>query len=156
MDRIDQMSLPLDRTYHYAPNAGAGVDIYILDTGIRLDHPEFEGRAEWGTTVRENEPDEDNHGHGTHVSGTAAGKTYGVARKAKLIAVKALGGDGKGSFRDVIDGLHYVSKRVTANNRENYSVVNLSIQGKTSQVFNRAVAAFGKMGIHITSASGKL
>ena len=91
------------------------VDIYVLDTGILETHEEFEpGRASWGFTAidaaywdrnLEFGPDYDYNGHGTHVAGTAAGNKYGVAKTAKVIAVKVLASDGIGTYADIMDGL---------------------------------------------------
>ncbi|ORY04739.1 subtilisin-like protein [Basidiobolus meristosporus CBS 931.73] len=88
LDRLDQASLPLDGQFNYLDDGGEGVDVYILDTGIFTDHEEFEGRATWGKTVI-NGPSIDANGHGTFVAGIIGGKTYGVAKKANLHAVKA-------------------------------------------------------------------
>ncbi|KAJ3502962.1 hypothetical protein NLJ89_g8650 [Agrocybe chaxingu] len=86
----------LNFTYIYDETAGEGVDIYIVDTGVYVQHEQFEGRARWGIAV-ENYQQFDGHGHGTHVSGTAAGKQFGVAKKADIIAVKVLSDGGSGT-----------------------------------------------------------
>eukprot|EP01060_Flectonema_neradi_P022080 TRINITY_DN302_c0_g1_i6.p1 TRINITY_DN302_c0_g1~~TRINITY_DN302_c0_g1_i6.p1 ORF type:complete len:235 (+),score=55.49 TRINITY_DN302_c0_g1_i6:1470-2174(+) len=78
-------------------NWGGGVDAYILDTGVRCSHREFEGRCTWGANFVRGSSNSDRQGHGTHVAGTVAGKTYGVAKKAHIIAVKVLGDNGSGS-----------------------------------------------------------
>lgn len=75
--------------FAYHPSAGAGVTVYVIDSGILTTHPDFEGRASWGKTFAGVES-VDECGHGSHVAGTIAGKTYGVAKKASLIAVKVL------------------------------------------------------------------
>ena len=80
-----------------------------------MEHLDFEGRAEWGKTVIPDAPDTDDHGHGTHVAGIAGGTTFGAAKKAKLIAVKALNYRGRGTFSDVIQGLQYVANRIASN-----------------------------------------
>ncbi|KAJ3000181.1 hypothetical protein NUW54_g6827 [Trametes sanguinea] len=90
----------LTYTYTYDSTAGSGVDIYIVDTGIYTAHSEFGGRARWGATFG-GYANADGNGHGTHVSGTAAGATYGVAKKANLIAVKVLSDQGSGSVSDM-------------------------------------------------------
>jgi cerevisin len=80
---------------------------YVIDTGVSIKHSEFEGRAFWGATIPENDEDVDGHGHGTHVAGTIASKTYGVAKKAKVVAVKVLRSNGSGSMSDVLAGVEW-------------------------------------------------
>jgi len=84
--------------YLYAADAGEGVDVYVIDTGTYIDHVDFDGRAHWGKTIPAGDEDEDGNGHGTHCSGTIAGKKYGVAKKANVYAVKVLRSNGSGSF----------------------------------------------------------
>jgi cerevisin len=92
---------------------GAGADIYVVDTGIRTTHTVFEGRARMGYSFDPNNL-EDEAGHGTHVSGTAAGDWFGVARLANIIGVKVLGADGSGDTSDVIAGIDYVLQQHAA------------------------------------------
>ncbi|KAI8816628.1 peptidase S8/S53 domain-containing protein [Fimicolochytrium jonesii] len=153
LDRIDQKTLPLNNEYTYLDTAGDGVDIYVVDTGININHTEFEGRAVWGVTVRtDGAPDYDDNGHGSHVAGIAGGKTYGAAKAVKLIAVKALDGNGAGPFSELIDGLQWVARTAPGTGRP--SVVNLSIQGAVSQALNQACTGLITLGIHVISATG--
>lgn len=76
--------------YRYDADGGAGTFAYVIDTGVWVDNPDFEGRAELGYTVYPEIPFEDSTGHGTHVAGTIASKTWGVAKKARVIAVKVI------------------------------------------------------------------
>ncbi|TPX65674.1 hypothetical protein SpCBS45565_g05030 [Spizellomyces sp. 'palustris'] len=154
LDRIDQRAYPLDGRYQSYPDSGGeGVDIYIVDTGININHEDFEGRAVWGTTTRsDNASDFDDNGHGSHVAGIAGSKTYGVAKKARLIAVKALDADGHGPYSELIEGLQWVARN--APQTGNKSIVNLSIQGEVSQALNGAVTGLLDLGIHVVSASG--
>ncbi len=113
------------------------VDIYVLDTGILVTHEEFEPeRASWGYTAidaaywdrnLEFGPHYDYNGHGTHVAGIAAGNKYGVAKTAKVIAVKVLASDGIGTYADVIDGLIFAALSALNNGRK--SVINMSLGG---------------------------
>lgn len=82
-------------TYTYNDAAGAGVDVYVVDTGILTTHKEFGGRAKWGISYVGTSTD--GHGHGTHVAGTIGSFTYGVSKKASLIAVQVLSASGSGS-----------------------------------------------------------
>jgi subtilisin family serine protease len=77
-------------TYTYDNSGGNRVTVYVIDTGINLDHVDFEGRASFGYNSVGDGSDEDGVGHGTHVSGTIAGKTFGIAKKAQIVAVKVL------------------------------------------------------------------
>jgi subtilisin family serine protease len=108
LDRIDQRNLPLDNSYSY-PNSGAGVTAYIIDTGIRVTHSAFGGRAVWGTNTTGDGANTDCNGHGTHVAGTVGGAAYGVAKGVKLVAVKVLGCTGSGSFSGVMAGVDWVT-----------------------------------------------
>ncbi|KAJ3385694.1 hypothetical protein HDU92_002921 [Lobulomyces angularis] len=126
INRVDQRSLPLDSTYKYPTEAGSGVTVYVIDTGITAQHPEFEGRAsEGGSFVNGviGTSAKDNHGHGTHCAGTVASKTYGVAKKAKVVGLKVLGDDGTGSDAGVIAALNWVAK----NGIPNKSVASMSL-----------------------------
>jgi subtilisin family serine protease len=115
IDRIDQRDLPLNASYIYEA-AGAGVNIYVIDTGIRITHLDFDGRASYGYDFVDNdEIADDGHGHGTHVSGTAAGKNFGVAKSAKLIAVRVLNDGGFGTFEGVIAGVDWVTGQRLSN-----------------------------------------
>ncbi|MGB1015105.1 MAG: S8 family serine peptidase, partial [Nannocystaceae bacterium] len=88
LDRIDQAGLPLDNQL-IRPGTGDGVHTYIMDTGVRLTHNEFAGRIGFGfTTIYDGRGYDDCHGHGTHVAGTVAGTTYGVAPDAIIHPVR--------------------------------------------------------------------
>jgi len=83
----DSLSFGSWNKYLYAADGGEGVDVYVIDTGTNYKHVDFEGRAHWGKTIPSGDADEDGNGHGTHCSGTVAGKRYGVAKKANVYAV---------------------------------------------------------------------
>ncbi|MFD4674910.1 S8 family peptidase [Lentzea sp. NPDC058450] len=124
LDRIDQANLPLSNSYTY-PNTASNVNAYVLDTGIRKTHSEFEGRATDGYDFIDNDATaQDCQGHGTHVAGTVGGKTYGVAKKAKLVGVRVLDCNGSGPWDTIIRGIDWV----TANGKKP-AVVNMSLGG---------------------------
>ncbi|CAE6354456.1 unnamed protein product [Rhizoctonia solani] len=153
--------------YIYDPNGGEGVDVYVIDTGINVDHDEFEGRAYWGHTVPQNDEDVDGNGHGTHCAGTIASRKYGVAKKAHVHAVKVLGSNGSGSMADVVAGVTWASKqaqakaieaikelRATGKTSHKGSVANMSLGGGKSPALDRAVNAAVKNGMHFAVAAG--
>jgi subtilisin family serine protease len=100
----------MDSTYDYFTTAGEGVNVYVIDTGIRITHQEFEGRARWGITTCASKgcPDNDDQGHGTFCAGLVAGKVLGVAKKANVIAIKALNAKGSGTNSDIIAGIEWI------------------------------------------------
>ena len=101
---ITNYSSALTYDFTYSPIGGKGVDVYVVDTGIDVTHPEFGGRARLGTNALDPLPDEDTNGHGTHVAGIIGGSTYGVAKDVNLVSVKVFDGDGQGGtkFRPAI------------------------------------------------------
>ncbi|CAG8619156.1 9840_t:CDS:2, partial [Cetraspora pellucida] len=154
LDRIDQRSPLLSKTYSYPESAGYGVDVYVVDTGIDIDHPEFEGRASWGITTTKRNTDKDENGHGTFVAGIIGGKTYGVAKRTNLIAVKSLDDEGTGSIKSVLYGLQYVIQSHLAKGGKGKTVANLSLGSEYNRAVNLAVSELVKHGIIITAAAG--
>lgn len=106
---------------------GTGVDAYIVDTGIYLEHNDFEGRARHGMTASGiSGGDDDDNGHGTHCAGTVAGTRFGVAKNAALIAVKVLNAAGSGSASTIVEGVEWVAQQhQSAPNKK--SVINMSL-----------------------------
>ncbi|WP_256452038.1 S8 family serine peptidase [Methylobacter sp. S3L5C] len=147
LDRIDQTNLPLSTDYSYA-NSGTGVTAFVIDTGIRITHQEFGSRATWGTNTTDT-TNTDCNGHGTHVSGTIGGTTYGVAKNVKLVAVKVLDCTGSGSWSGVIAGIDWVTSHKTSN-----SVANMSLGGSYSAAINTAVSNSIAAGIVYAVAAG--
>ena len=110
----------------------------MLCRGVETTHPEFEGRAEWGATFSQ-DGFTDGNGHGTHCAGTIASKSYGVAKNAKIIAVKVLDNSGSGSYASVIAGIEWVAANVTASGWVGKAVASMSLGGGRSQAVNDAV-----------------
>lgn len=119
--------------FRHNPNWGKGVKVYVLDTGVRITHEEFGGTAEWGANFAGG-ADQDANGHGTHCAGTIAGKQYGVAKGATIVAVKVLGDSGSGSYSGIISGVEWVA-------RSGKGVANMSLGGGYSAALNQAVNA---------------
>ena len=147
LDRIGQRTLPLNATYSYT-TTGAGVNVYVIDTGIRLTHTQFGGRAFaafdafGGNSV-------DCNGHGTHVAGTIGGSTYGVAKSVRLFAVRVLSCSGSGSTSGVIAGVDWVTS-----NRINPAVANMSLGGGVSTALDNAVRNSIASGVTYAIAAG--
>jgi subtilisin family serine protease len=140
IDRVDQRDLPLNSTYNYF-NTASNVHTYVIDTGVRLTHREFTGRMGNGhDAVTFGGSANDCHGHGTHVAGTVAGTTFGVAKRAIVHPVRVLDCNGTGSNAGVIAGVDWVRA-----NHIKPAVANMSLGGGASQAMddavNRAVAA---------------
>lgn len=151
----------------YDTRGGEGVDVYVIDTGINIDHIEFEGRATWGKTIPIDSVDKDDNGHGTHCSGSVASRKYGVAKAAHLIAVKVLGSNGSGSMSDVIGGVVWAAEQAkakleaakaeflaTGKTNHKGSVANMSLGGGKSQALEDAVNKAVDGGLHFAVAAG--
>ncbi|RKT44448.1 peptidase inhibitor I9 [Thiocapsa rosea] len=148
LDRIDQRDLPLDNTYRYS-NGAESVTAYVLDSGIRVSHAEFAGRAVWGINVVGDGIDTDCEGHGTHVAATLGGATYGVAKQVGLVAVKVLDCGGGGSASGIISGIEWMIAHA-----QRPAVANLSVVGPNTASVNLAVAHAVDAGITVVVAAG--
>jgi aqualysin 1 len=114
LDRIDQRDLPLGGTYTYTSD-GAGVNIYIVDTGIRLTHDDFGGRASLGVDyIGDGLNGGDCEGHGTHVAGNAGGATWGVAKGANLISVRVADCAAQGYFSNAVAAVDWITANAVA------------------------------------------
>ncbi|TEB20079.1 serine protease [Coprinellus micaceus] len=149
--RLGCLDKALTYTYKYDDRAGQGVDIYVIDTGIRITHQDFGGRAKWARTFG-GYANADGNGHGTHCAGTAVGGRWGVAKKANVFAVKVLSDSGSGSTTDVISGINYVSSQVKITKRP--SVVSMSLGGSPNAALDAAAKALVTAGIHVVAAAG--
>ncbi|KAI8869595.1 serine protease [Ramicandelaber brevisporus] len=142
-------------SYSYDPNGGAGVKVFVIDTGIYVGHSDFGGRATWGANFAGDGQNSDGNGHGSHVSGTIGGSTYGIAKKAQLVAVKVLGSDGSGSFSGIIGGINWATQQHSSGNGgAKGSVINMSLGGSYSDSLNQATTAAVNAGIYVALAGG--
>ncbi|MFF5251187.1 S8 family peptidase [Streptomyces leeuwenhoekii] len=150
LDRVDQTSLPLSGTYTYPDSAGSGVTAYVIDTGVRITHQQISGRASYGYDAVDGDTTaSDGNGHGTHVATTIAGSTYGVAKKAKIVAVRVLDNNGSGTTAGVIAGIDWVTK-----NHSGPSVANMSLGGGVSSTLDTAVRNSIASGVTYAVAAG--
>ncbi|GGU39395.1 S8 family peptidase [Streptomyces coeruleorubidus] len=150
LDRVDQPGLPLDRSYTWPESAGAGVTVYVIDTGVRTTHRDFGGRAGHGWDfVGNDQVASDANGHGTHVAGTVAGKNHGVAKKARVVSVRVLDAAGAGTTARVIAGIDWVTRHA-----KKPAVANLSLGGPGNDRLDAAVRASIASGVTYTVASG--
>ncbi|KAF1845067.1 subtilisin-like protein [Cucurbitaria berberidis CBS 394.84] len=145
-------------TYVYDDTAGEGTCSYIIDTGIFVDHPQFEGRAEFLTDASGEGTLADGNGHGTHVAGTIGSAEYGVSKKTKLFAVKVLTSSGSGSFSGVIAGINFVQNDARSRKASGACpkgvVSNMSLGGGKSVAINEASAALVASGVFLAVAAG--
>ncbi len=148
LDRIGQRDLPLNGSYTYN-STSSGVNAYIIDTGIRLTHNDFGGRAVSGYDAIDGGSADDCNGHGTHVAGTVGGGTWGVAKAVRLVAVRVLNCQGSGTNSQVIAGIDWVTA-----NHQDPAVANMSLGGSASTALDNAVTNSINAGITYAVAAG--
>jgi subtilisin family serine protease len=149
IDRIDQVARPLSTTYTYT-STGSGVNAYIIDTGIRITHTQFGGRASVAfDAIGDGRNGIDCNGHGTHVSGTVGGLTYGVAKAVRLFAVRVLNCSGSGTTSGVIAGVDWVTAHHVSP-----AVANMSLGGGVSTALDTAVRNSIASGVTYAIAAG--
>ncbi|KAG7427097.1 Subtilisin-like protease 1 [Fusarium oxysporum f. sp. raphani] len=144
----------VDARYSYDATAGAGSTVYVLDSGIRTTHKEFEGRALWGANFISGSPDTDEYGHGTHVAGTVGGKTYGVAKGCRIYAVKVIDKNGSGTMSNTLQGLQWAVNHAKSRGITKTSIINASLGGPYTKIGNAAVKAATDLGITIVVSAG--
>ncbi|MBB5121349.1 serine protease [Streptomyces eurocidicus] len=150
LDRIDQTDTKGDGKYDYPDGAGEGVTAYVIDTGVRVSHKDFGGRATSGFDAVDGDDNaDDGNGHGTHVAGTIAGTAHGVAKKAKIVAVRVLDANGSGSTEQVVAGIDWVTK-----NHKGPSVANMSLGGGADEALDAAVQKAIASGVTFAVAAG--
>ncbi|MFM7897424.1 MAG: S8 family serine peptidase, partial [Actinomycetota bacterium] len=151
LDRIDQRALPLNNRYS-SSYSGAGVNIYVIDTGVLSTHTEFGSRVVSGySSIADGRGTEDCNGHGTHVAGTAAGTNYGVAPAATIVPVRVLDCSGSGTTSGVIAGIDWV---VSHHESGQPAVANMSLGGSRSAALDLAVARGTADGVVFVVAAG--
>lgn len=159
--RVSQRSLshPAVTDYLFDSAGGSGVTAYVVDTGIKVEHEDFEGRAVWGEAVAFPKLQIDAHGHGSHVAGTIGSKTYGIAKNVDLVAVGVMNLLGSGTTSDIIKGLEFAvndHQLKVAAKRKGYkgATLNMLIGGGASDALDLAANAAVKAGVHVAVAAG--
>lgn len=147
LDRIDQADQPLNTGYTYTVT-GDGVNVYVIDSGLRTTHWEFSGRAA-NVFDRDGGTGDDCNGHGTHVAGIIGGRVHGVAKDVRLYGVRVLGCDNRGSNSDVIRGVDWVTQ-----NHKKPAVANMSLSAGASSAIDDAVNRLISAGVTCVAAAG--
>ncbi|KAI0403756.1 oryzin precursor [Xylaria palmicola] len=149
---------PNASVYAYDDTAGEGTYTYVIDTGIFVEHPEFEGRASWGRSfvAGDARPTVDENGHGTHVAGIAGSRTYGVAKRTNLVAVKVLNAAGSGATSQIIAGIQWVVEDAKSKKRIEKSVANMSFGAVSTGNSSLSLAAGAAVdqGLFLAAAAG--
>ena len=157
LDRLDDRFLPLNGNYKRKSDGGSGVTVYVLDSGIRASHVEFEGRASCGYDVvlgsESNVPCDDFAGHGTHVAGLIGGKTVGVAKQVTIVSVKVSTKNFTLASGGVIKGVEYVLREKQRNPLKPM-VANLSFGTEKYPFFDIMVEALLRVGVTVVASAG--
>lgn len=139
--------------YNYSENyQGNGVTIYVIDTGVYVENPEFEGRAHLGPNFSSDLRNIDYIGHGTHVAGVLGSRTYGVAKEVTIHSIKVLDRYGQGSLSSVIAGLEYAVMHQEEIGTP--GIANLSLGAAKSSVLDSAIKAAYDAGLLVVVAAG--
>ncbi|KAF9165742.1 hypothetical protein DFQ26_009424 [Actinomortierella ambigua] len=155
LDRIDQRTERLDGKFHYPESAGANVTVYIIDTGVNVDHEDFEGRASHGPIFLPGTDDvEDYNGHGTFVAGVCCGHVFGVAKKARVVSLKTLDNVGAGRLSHVLAAVEWVVQQHVSKGKGAKSIINLSLGAEHNDPTNAAILEAMRLGVHFSIAAG--
>ncbi|MFF3290121.1 S8 family peptidase [Streptomyces sp. NPDC003023] len=152
LDRVDQRDLPLDRLYRF-PGTADSVHVYVVDTGVRTGHREFAGRARGAydaiTQQTAGESGKDCHGHGTASAAVAAGTFTGVAKRARVESVRALGCNGTGTLEHLVSAVDWIAAHA-----RKPAVVQLGFTGPPGSVLDLQLYQMTQMGIAYTAPAG--
>ena len=150
LDRIDATDTPLNNSYKYV-STGNSSYVYVIDTGIYSGHSDFAGRVTSGySAISDGNGSEDCNGHGTHVAGTIAGSTYGVAKSTRVVAVRVLDCAGSGYSSSVVAGINWVVQ----SHPGGAGIINMSLGGSANTAIDSAVADATAAGLTVVVAAG--
>lgn len=150
LDRVDQRALPLSGDYS-APAKGAGVVAYVVDSGIS-PHDQFGDRLRPGfDAVGDGRGTTDCDGHGTHVAGTIAGRSVGLAPEATVVPVRFLDCQGSGSAAGAIAAFDWIAANHPAGTP---GVVNFSAGGDGAEALSIVIQEVLSRGLTVVSAAG--
>lgn len=150
LDRIDQETSTLNSTYSYG-YTGAGVDVFVVDSGIRQDHVEFTDRLGAGTYWFELPSINDCNGHGTHVAGSIGGSTYGVAKGVTIRPVRVFDCNGSAKTSAVFAAVNWI---IGQHAQSQPAVANFSLGGSVDPSLNAAIEALISDGVVTVVAAG--
>ncbi|KAK6537518.1 hypothetical protein TWF694_011701 [Orbilia ellipsospora] len=146
----------LNFRYTFDAPCGSGVDVYVLDSGVNVNHVEFQGRAKNLFTAF-NGDFRDEFGHGSNVAGIVGSRAYGVSKKVNILSLRVLDANNSGSDSNFIEALQAV---VTNHNKRKTekgfvgSVVNFSIGGRgDNDLLEKAFQQVFAAGIHVTNSA---
>lgn len=151
LDRINQRNNDLDYEFHNQ-NVGSGVDVYVIDSGIEINHDILKYNSYMLKDYTKDEDNVDYNGHGTHVSGIIGGRKYGVANNVKMYGLKVFDSSGSGSTLDIIRAMYEVLKRCIHKNKK--CVVNMSLGGPYQQIYNDMINDMMLHNIIVVVAAG--
>ena len=157
VDRLDQPRLPLNQEFQPI-GSGAGVDVYVLDSGVFYNHEQLNGRSKYSgydpmdVHKKESRRGQDCHGHGTQVASAIVGRSLGVAGGSRVYSVRVLDCENRGVWSVVIDGLEHVSEVVAQRGRP--AVLVMAFIGPRSQTVNSALRKLYIRGILAVASAG--
>ena len=160
LDRIDQQFLPLDQRYHFRTDGSSGVQVFIVDSGIKASHSQITGRVLPGRNFNTGDQTAENtndcgSGHGSHLSGIVGGTTVGVAKGVQLVPVRVYGCSMEGPLSQVLTGLNWVGQAArAAASAGKRSVVNLSFGTDRSPAMDELVRSMVTAGVVVVAAAG--
>jgi len=156
LSRVSQRELLNSSTPYFFPDpAGQGSTVYVIDTGVQGNHSDFEGRAVLVKNFVLDEPAQDLHSHGTHVSGTVVSRTYGVAKNARVKAIKVCNLNGGCQISDIISGIQFAVNDANASQGSSITnIISMSLGVAPSQALDDAVNAAVEKRVAVVCSAG--